>query len=155
MRMGSDGHIITKNYDPNWGPFYFLNRTAPYQLYFLVGYPAVFLTKLSQASNRKSYLDIATQLLKWTSTCDDSLYAFHFAHKVALAASYVASINQDEDMITLAERISTFLVSVQNDDGSFLSSKDFGAADLYDQSAEIALWLRIIDGNLYSAVNSQ
>ena len=65
---------------------------------------------------------------------------FSFSHKVAYAAALVAVETKNEKYRRLALGLGEFLVSIQMSNGLF--GKDFEPIDRYDQSTEIAIWLR-------------
>ena len=140
-RMSSDGKPCT-TYPEDQSVFCVIKRSAANQLYFFCGYPAAFLALAYLETRRESYLVAAKQILDFCLQCDASIYKFHFAHKVAWAASIVASVTKDVKYEQLSSKIADYLLSLQADSGLFLAEGD--PMDKYDQSAEIALWLRDI-----------
>ncbi|ELU11535.1 hypothetical protein CAPTEDRAFT_215345 [Capitella teleta] len=72
LRMDRRKHIITE-YDPDMAVFHLVERQAPYQLYFMIGYPAVFLARLYQKTGNYFYLDRSKFILDWAMTCDESI----------------------------------------------------------------------------------
>ncbi|ELT88387.1 hypothetical protein CAPTEDRAFT_195673 [Capitella teleta] len=151
LRFSHKENKIITEFPSEMTPFYVLKRSEPNQLYFMLGFPIYFLAKMHEAGYTKhNVLDLAKSLLDFCLSCHDSIYTFHFAHKVALGASLVAKITKEEKYKTLALRVADNLVSLQADSGLFLPDAD--AMDRYDQSAEIGVWLREIASNLDSVV---
>ncbi|ELU11537.1 hypothetical protein CAPTEDRAFT_215347 [Capitella teleta] len=148
LRLDRNKHITTE-YDPNAANFHLIERRAPFQLYFMIGYPAVFLARLHLATGNDFYLYSSKFILDWAMTCDASMYTFHLSHKLALASSIVAKVTGEVKYKELSERISTFLMSVQNEDGTFLDPASNIPADVLEQTPEISVWLRIIDSMFY------
>ncbi|ELU15436.1 hypothetical protein CAPTEDRAFT_203383 [Capitella teleta] len=118
---------------------FFVNRTAPNQPYLFVAYSADFLVKLYMQTEKKDYLDLAKQIISWLSTCHPSIYQSDSTKKVAVAAAWLAALTGDEDAKFVAEAISSYLVSTQNDDGSFPEST------LPGNTPEISYALRLVD----------
>ncbi|XP_076083080.1 uncharacterized protein LOC143054081 isoform X2 [Mytilus galloprovincialis] len=140
LRMSAKtGSLLTANPD-NMEPFYKIKKDSPNQLYFFLGYHSIFMTKLYQATQDTRFLASAVQILDFALTCHESIFSFSFSHKVAYAAALVATETKDDKYKQMAIRICEFLLSIQTDNGLF--DKDFEPVDKYDQSAEIAIWLR-------------
>lgn len=132
------GKLITTPPD-NMAPFYVVKRDSPNQLYFFLGYHAIFMTRLFQATGEQRFLDSAKRILDFALTCHESLCTFSFSHKVAYAAALVAGVTKEAKYRRLAIGLGEYLLSIQTEDGFF--GKDFEPLDKYDQSAEIAIWL--------------
>jgi rhamnogalacturonyl hydrolase YesR len=144
-RVEQDGSPITL-YPQDIEAFCAIKSSAPNQLYFFLGYPAAFLASAYQETKDDRYLEQAKRLLDFSLQCDESIYKFFFAHKVAWAASIVAAVTKDRKYADLATRIADHLLSLQSENGLFLVDGD--PMDKYDQSAEIAQWLTAIAQNL-------
>lgn len=140
------GDILTSA-PPNIKPFYSVHRDHPKQLYFFIGYHGIFMTKLFQATQDQRFLESAKQILDFALTCHESMVTFCYSHKVAYAAALVAGVTKETKFRRLAIGLGEFLVSIQDDDGYF-GSEGFQRIDKYDQSAEIAIWLREIHNEL-------
>ena len=147
LRMTAEGKIISE-YPAEAAVFHIVKRQDANQLYFMIGYPIGFLAKMYLATGDKSFLCTATEIIEFCLGCHDSIYTFHFAHKVAWGTSIVASITKEPRYVALVEKIAAFLVSLQDESGVFLA--EASPADRYDQSAELGTWLREIDVSLSS-----
>lgn len=145
LRVSKDGKLVS-DYLPDMAVFHIVKKSEPNQLYFMLGYPAAFLAQLHRATSDPSYLKTACDILDFCLGCHESIYSFHFAHKLAWAASIVANITREEKYKALAVRIADFLLTLQMENGLFLAEAE--PADRYDQSAEIGVWLCEIDANL-------
>jgi len=128
-------------------PFYSIKRDSPNQLYFFIGYYGIFMTKLYLASKDSRYLESAEEMLDFALTCHESMCTFSYSHKVAMAAALVAAETKKTKYRRLAIGIAEYLITIQDDVG-FFGAKQFEKLDKYDQSAEIALWLREINTQL-------
>lgn len=126
--------------------FHVITAAEPNQAFFMLGYPMAFLTKLYQFTDNRSYTDSADDIFEFLSSCHESLFSFHLAHKVAWGSAILASVSESsskrERYLTVSKRITDYLVSIQNDEGTFL--KGSPEIDNIDQSCEIAVWLREI-----------
>lgn len=127
-------------------PASYLNCTAPHQPYFMVGIPATFLAQLTMATNDASYIDTASAILEWLTTCSEDLYASPLAIHIALAAASVAKITGSEHLAMLGEQIVAHILTQQNSDGSFQLPPFFSPESVYPLNGEYSLMLRMIDG---------
>ena len=144
-RVGQGGEPVT-SYPQDQQGFAIIRASEANQLYFFLGYPAAFLGLAYRNLKDDSYLEQAKRLLDFCLQCDESIYNFFFAHKVAWAASIIAAITKDMKYCKLSSQIADHLLSLQAESGLFLVDGD--PIDKYDQSAEIALWLTEIARNL-------
>lgn len=144
------GSLIT---DPpeNMEPFYILKRDSPNQLYFFLGYYALFMTKLFQATNNQSYLNSAKLILDFALTCHESICMYSFSHAVAYAAAVLAAETKEAKYRRFAIGIGEYLISTQSEEGFFC--KEMDRIDMYDQTAEIAICLRELNNELKRIVN--
>ena len=145
LRVDEGGELIT-DFPEEQASFYVVKSREPFQLYFFVGYPIVYLAKLYEATGAAAYLDGARTLLAFARGADESIYRFHFSHKVAWGASLVARLTGDPSAFDTAIRIADYLVSIQDEGGSWLA--DQPAITRFDQTAEICLWLLEISAEL-------
>lgn len=145
----SSGKLITdKATCPAADGVCFLKRNGKDELFFMLGFPVIFLAKLYLATKVTKYLEIAKKFLDFALTCDDSLYTFYLSHKVAYGASLVARITKETKYVTLAEKIADYLVSAQDANGVFDAGRMPVPDDQYDQVGEIGTWLREIYAEL-------
>ncbi|UCE63873.1 MAG: hypothetical protein JSU59_01560, partial [Nitrospirota bacterium] len=110
----------------------------------MLGYPIAFLGKLFAATNDSQYVDTAKEYLEFLLGCQGNLRAFHYSHKVAWGAAILGRITKDAHYMELAKSIADFLVQTQSPDGRWL--QDQPAYTNFDQTAEIAIWMREISG---------
>lgn len=144
-RSVKTGLLIAKPPE-NMEPFYIVKRDSPNQLYFFLGYYGIFMTKLYQVTHDKRFLESAMAVMDFALKCHETIYSFSFSHKVAYAAALLATETKEEKYRTLAIRIGEFLLSIQTKDGFFC--EEMLPIDKYDQSAEIAIWLRELTNEL-------
>ena len=143
LRMNDSGHLVTE-YSGDAALFHKVSSLEPDQAYFMIGYPIAFLGKLYMAGGTSEYLDTAVRYLDFAMGCHSSIRAFHFSHKVAWGAAIVAGLTKEAKYTDFAESIVDYLLSIQDASGAWLKSEP--AHTSFDQTAEIAIWLREIDG---------
>jgi hypothetical protein len=147
LRMNDRGGIIEK--PPAGEPelFYWVARGAGGQLFFMLGLPMMHLVELHRRTDREKYLNGAEQLLHFSAACGEPLSTSLMAHKVARGAAMLAAHTGNEVARDLASAIATNIAATQQPDGRF----DVGSSmDSFDQTAELALWLREIAVDLES-----
>ena len=143
LRVNDDGSLV-KEFSPEAAVFHVVSASEPNQAYFMLGYPLAFLAKLYQSTGNISHLEAADRIFQFLSGCHESLYSFHFSHKVAWGSALLASVsNSDEKRaayLSMSKKIADHLVSMQDDEGTFLGGSP--EIDNIDQSSEISVWLR-------------
>ena len=112
----------------------------------MIGYPIAFLGKLYQATNEDTYLDCARKYLDFALGCHENIKEFHFSHKVAWGSAIMANLTGETKYIDFCQSIVDYLLSIQNTSGAWL--KDEPPHVSFDQTAEIAIWLREISAEL-------
>ncbi|MCU0535303.1 MAG: hypothetical protein MUD14_15555 [Hydrococcus sp. Prado102] len=145
LRLDDNGELIT-NYDREKEIFYQVSAVKPLQAYFTIGYPIAFLGKLYQASNEDSYLEGAIKYLDFALGCHENIREFHFSHKVAWGSAVVANLTGETLYIDLAKSIVDYLFNIQDPSGAWLIDEPLHVS--FDQTAEIAIWLREISTEL-------
>jgi hypothetical protein len=145
LRFDKQGAIID-TFPEEVATLFAVDATKPQQFYFMLGYPCAFLGLLYGATSEINYLTGAQAYLKFITACDSSLYQFYFSHKVAWAASIIYKQTKNKNYLTLAEKISNYLISIQNEQGVWLANEPDYAK--FDQTAEIAIWLMEISQEL-------
>ncbi len=145
MRVDDGGSLIT-DLPPELEILGVVRASEPYQLYFLVGYPIAFLAKLYDATGEEKYLEGSLVYLDFAHSCHETLYSFHYAHKVGWAASLVARLTGAAAAESTARRIANYLVSIQEPDGGWVQNEPNHTS--FDQSAEIATWLLELSAEL-------
>ncbi|ELT88893.1 hypothetical protein CAPTEDRAFT_209532 [Capitella teleta] len=132
----NNNQLITE-FSANESFRFVVSRTAPYQAFMVISDSAEFLAKLSIHKGFESYMKPAKELISWLSTCDDSLYSTFGAVKVGIATSWVGALSGDSDAKDIAARIAPYLLSLQNDDGSFSDAIIPGSSSEYPYSMQI------------------
>lgn len=128
---------------------YFINKSEPDQLYFMLGYPAAFLALLYEKTNDKKYLDLAKFYLDTALACAENLYQSNFSHKVAWAASILYKLTEEKKYLGVIQQISQHFLKQQSINGLwFVNNENKDYVTAYDQSAEIACWFLDIAKNL-------
>ena len=145
LRINQQEQLITEFSQEN-AVFYVVSATEPNQAYFMIGYPIAFLGKLYLATQNNDYLETAKQYLDFACQCNESIRLFHFSHKVAWGASIIANLTRETQYVNLSMEIADSLVSLQDSEGSWF--KDQPTYTSFDQTAEIAIWLREISTEL-------
>lgn len=145
LRLDNEGRLLTA-FPPEASLFFTVSAVQPNQAYFMVGYPAAFLGKLYQATGHPPYLDTAKSYLEFALSCRDHLRTCPWSHKVAWGAAIVAHLTRERRWAELAESIADSLLSHQEADGSWWPAQP--APTSFDQTAEIAIWLREITAEL-------
>ena len=141
LRLRDNGDLIT-DFVEDSSLFFHVNPTQPNQAYFMLGYPIAFLGKLFSVTNDPRNIDTAHEYLEFLLGCKGNLRTFHYSHKVAWGAAIMSRITQIERYADLARSIADFLVQTQSPDGRWLP--DEPAYTFFDQTAEIAIWMREI-----------
>ena len=145
LRLNNNDELITQ-YAEEKAIFYQVSAVNPYQAYFMIGYAIAFLGKLYQATNDSDYLDCARSYLDFALGCHENIQAFHLSHKVAWGAAVVANLTGETKYIDFANSIVEYLLTIQDVSGAWL--KDEPPHVCFDQTAEIAIWLREISAEL-------
>lgn len=145
LRMDWKGRII-KDYPAEMEVFYLVSATQPNQAYFFVGYPIAYLGLLSRATGDDRYQQGANDYLNFALSTTGNIRSFFFAHKVAWGAAINAKNTGNPVYAQLARDICDHLVSIQQPNGQFLP--ELGVFGSYDQTSEIALWLRYVHAEL-------
>lgn len=145
LRIDDGGELVT-DFAQEAAMFHRVSAVEPQQAYFMIGYPIAFLGKLHMATGASGYLEAATRYLDFAMGCHESIRAFHFSHKVAWGAAVVAGLTGEAAYSEFSRSIADYLLSIQDASGAWL--KDEPAHTAYDQTAEIAIWLREIASEL-------
>ncbi|XP_078664564.1 uncharacterized protein LOC144907408 isoform X1 [Branchiostoma floridae x Branchiostoma belcheri] len=146
LRMSNDGELI-KNYEADSADFYVIQADQPQQAFFMIGYPMAFCVKLYAATGDETYRTCAEQIFHFCKTCHESIYAFSYSHKVAWGSALLASCSvESQKYAESARKIADYLVNLQSSRGGFLDSSE--DLENFDQTAEIAVWLREIESEL-------
>jgi hypothetical protein len=129
---------LIEKFKANEAPLYFIDKSEPDQLYFMLGYPAAFLGLLYEKTDEKKYLEAAKFYLEMALSCENKLLQSNFSHKVAWAASILYKLTHEKKYLEAIEQIIQHFLNQQAENGLWFVDKDDVTA--YDQSAEIACW---------------
>lgn len=158
--QGETIHDIQLMSDPDkqHDHFHCVLKAGGGQRYFFVGFPAMTLLELSMLDahvgegHRDAYRDAALGMLNFLWTCE-GLTESPTSHKVARAAAMAALQVPKTDvphLVNIATSIADNFVFMQKESGCFHHDQD--AMDSVDQTAEISLWLRQLQGDLATLV---
>ncbi len=150
LRIDWKGRLI-KDFPPEMAGFYFVSATDPNQAYFFVGYPIAYLGLLARATGEERYQIGANNYLDFAMGTTGNIRSFFFAHKVAWGAAICSKNTGNAAYAKFARDIAGYLVSIQQPNGQFLP--ELGIYTSFDQTAEIALWLRYMHAELVSSGN--
>jgi hypothetical protein len=145
LRLDGEGVPIAE-FPADASIFYRVSATEPQQAYFMIGYPMAFLGKLYHATGEDACLATARRYLDFAMSCGEAIRCCHYSHKVAWGAAVLAKPSKDETAAELARSIVRHLLDAQNPSGAWLP--DEPPLISFDQTAEVAIWLREIAGEL-------
>jgi len=143
LRVDKERCLLT-DFPETKKPFYYISSSEPNQLHFMIGYPAAYLAILYKKTQNIDFLDAAKSYLDFSLSCDKSVYACDFSHKLAWAASLIYECTGDVKYLEVINRISNYFIEKQ--DQALWFSDDINNS--YDQSAEIACWFLDIVKNI-------
>jgi rhamnogalacturonyl hydrolase YesR len=139
--MDDGGNLLTE-FPDQMALFFQVSLTQPNQAYFMIGYPIAFLGKLYLATQNDAYLQTAKGYLDVALGCHEMISQCYLSHKVAWGAAIMANITHDHKYANLSIKIADYLLTIQQEQGLWL--KNTPAHTCFDQTAEIAIWLREI-----------
>jgi hypothetical protein len=145
LRINDEGEILTQ-FPKQASIFFEVSTNQPNQAYFMIGYPIAFLGKLYLATGDDAYLKTAKNYLEFALSCHESIRSFHFSHKVAWGAALIAKITSEPKYVELSTNIVNYLLSIQDSEGVWLKEEPIHTS--FDQTAEIAIWLKEISAEL-------
>jgi hypothetical protein len=145
LRLDRSGHLVRDIPEGEAG-FYVVSAREPDQAYFMIGYPIAFLAKLGEATGDDAHLRAARGYLEFGLSCEGNLRSCPTSHKVAWGAAVLTRITGDPRCTDLAATIADHLLGIQDPSGAWLA--DQPAHTTFDQTAEIAIWLREISAEL-------
>jgi hypothetical protein len=143
LRLDRSGELVC-DFPESVAASYVVRAHQPDQAYFMVGYPIAFLAKLYEATQNQAHLRAACSYLDYALSCEGNLRSCPTSHKVAWGAAVLSGITGDPRGRELAAIIVEYLLDIQDPSGAWLT--DQPAHTTFDQTAEIAIWLREISG---------
>ncbi|MGH3764619.1 MAG: hypothetical protein ACRDS0_00525 [Pseudonocardiaceae bacterium] len=141
LRRDGSGCLV-RDFPESAAAFHVVSTHQPDQAYFMIGYPIAFLAKLFEATGDQVHLQAACGYLDYALSCEGNLRRCHTSHKVAWGAAVLGGITGDPRSKELAASIADHLLKIQDPSGAWLS--DQPPHTTFDQTAEIAIWLREI-----------
>jgi hypothetical protein len=141
-----NGNPITE-YPEEKALHYVVDPDEEKQWYFFVGYPVGFLGKLSSATGDRKYLRAAAGYFQRTAALHEDVYRFTASGKLAWGSGVLYKITRDTKYRSAAERICDYLLTLQNEDGSWLHRGAFRAMSeqprhvTLDVTHEFVSWL--------------
>jgi len=141
LRTGPGGRVID-DFPAHAALFHLVSRLQPDQAYFMVGYPIAFLARLAELTGDGGHLKAAHGYLDFALSCEGNLRASTLSHKVAWGAAVLGRVSDEPQAIELATDVAGFLLEVQDPGGPWLPREP--PHTNFDQTAEIAIWLREI-----------
>lgn len=145
LRLDASGMPVT-TFPAEASLFHRVSATEPGQAYFMIGYPMAFLGKLHEATGDAAWLAIARRYLDFALACGEGIRVCHFSHKVAWGAAVLARRIGDARAAELALAIARHLLETQDASGAWLPEEP--PLGSFDQTAEVAIWLREIAAEL-------
>jgi hypothetical protein len=145
LRLDRSGQLVC-DVPEDKAAFYVVRAREPDQAYFMIGYPIGFLAKLYEATADDAYLRTARGYLDFALSCEGNLRSCHTSHKVAWGAAVLARITGEPRCAELTVTIADHLLGIQDPSGAWLA--DQPAYTMFDQTAEIAIWLQEISVEL-------
>jgi len=145
LRTNDEGELLTQ-FPEEMALFYRVSATQPQQAYFMIGYPPAFLGYLYRATGDDVYLNAAQKYVVFANNCNPSIRQFYLSHKVAWGSAVVANLIEDAKAAEISKSIADYLLTIQEEDGSWLKGEPPHTS--FDQTAEIAIWLREISAEL-------
>ena len=145
LRMDGNSNLIT-DFPKEAAVFFNVSTMQPGQAYFMIGYPIAFLGKLYKATDDKEYLITAKNYLDFALACGKNIYSTHFNHKVGWGVAIITNITKDERYLDFSVSIADYLLTLQDQNGSWLMNEPSHTS--FDQTAEIAIWLLEISSEL-------
>jgi hypothetical protein len=145
LRVDRCGELV-RDVPAGKAAFFVVRAHEPDQAYFMIGYPIAFLAKLFEATGEDAHLRAARGYLDFALSCEGDLRSCHTSHKVAWGAAVLARITGDPRSAALAVTIADHLLGIQDPSGVWLA--DQPAHTMFDQTAEIAIWLQEISAEL-------
>lgn len=146
VNLDADGDVITDGYPDAGEEFYVVYADREDQMYFYPGCAVKLLASLHLATGEQRYLDGAVAFVDFARSCR-SVFEHGSAGKLAWGCLTLAEATGDDEYLDVARRIGEFIVSLQDDDGSYdLPGND--PADRYTLTAEFTMWTAALSGHL-------
>lgn len=119
----------------------YLDFTQPGQVYWRLGIPLLFLTRLYLATSEQRYLDVAQSMLHLQLGGADDAFAHPTSGKSGLAAAILYAITGDARAREAACREGDFLLSIQDAEGWWTSPTADSLGVRFDYTGEFTVFL--------------
>jgi len=152
LRQNGNGDLI-RNRESH---FEFVSAAASDQLYFMLGHPLWFLCamydELDKDTKYERYLNGALRILQLVQSareCGTNILDTNWSHGMGTGLSLLSTLVSERSMRAQCRDMSlsianSLITDYQTDDGLFEVDPDFNEQEDLDQSAEIAMHLRLI-----------
>ncbi|MBV7335615.1 hypothetical protein KFU94_46695 [Chloroflexi bacterium TSY] len=119
FRMDVEGNLIT-NVPTGLELFYYVDATAPKQIYYHPGIALIFLTHLYRATNDMRYLNACQTIFRFTEQCADDIYRFPPSGKLGLGCAQLYALTGNEQARRAAIRLGNYLTDTQTKEGFWI-----------------------------------
>jgi len=129
---------------------YVVDSRKEKQRYFFVGYPVGYLSKLYMISGNTNYLKAADGYFNFAASCRGDVYHYPASGKLGWGSAVAFKATENAKYRQTAEKLASYLVSIQNPDGSWLYDGRYPSMDqqppavTFDITQEFVCWLREI-----------
>jgi hypothetical protein len=99
-----------------------VDATQPKQWFFVPGIAAAFLTRLYQATQEPSYLELAENYIHFATRCSEDQFSRAQVGKVGWGASLLYQVTKKSEYKALAFRVGDYLLDTQFAEGYWLNT---------------------------------
>jgi hypothetical protein len=128
---------LVTEYDADQAASFLVDATKPRQYYFQYGIAAVLLSSLAAATGEARWLELARNFLGATQHLGPDRYQTPQSGKVGWGAAWTYRLSRDPAELELVEAVTAGLAALQNDDGSWLATGEYGGSQAPADSATI------------------
>jgi prenyltransferase/squalene oxidase-like repeat protein len=124
-----------------------IERFGDNQHHYLTGMMIAFLTDLHRVTRTSKYLDGALTIYEFAAGGSPAIYETTLAHKFAWGCAWLYRLTENADHLESACRVCDYLVSRQEQDGSFVhwglvkSAEEWPYSPRLNITAQFALWI--------------
>lgn len=142
-----DGNLVVEPPSEEQALHRVLDATAERQWYFHVGHAGGFLHELFSITGDDTFRQAAERYISFAERCRADVYAYPPSGKLAWGAATSFRVTGGESYRSTAERIGRYLMSIQNEDGSWRYDGLFDSMDqqprdvTLDLTQEFTSWL--------------
>jgi hypothetical protein len=124
-----------------------IERFQPNQHHYLTGMMIAFLSDLHRVTGDRKYLDGASTIYEFAAGGSPGVYETTLAHKFAWGCAWLYRVTENPAHLESACRVCDYLVSRQEQDGSFVhwglvkSAAEWPYSPRLNITAQFALWI--------------